>query len=339
MPFIGVRISWLHLQVDLDPARPVRPHQTHIGRFGGHARLGAVPQRHDGGVVVGMKHRERVGVDRQRGFGADQLRELRRQPELAARIVVFKHPGAGGVERQVETLGVGGGLVAGLGQGGDALAEPVHLIEAGRELGAGAVVDAQMGPSAVGRQVAHLPLRRPTLVDDALADGLVLDLVVGMLDRQQHRQGHRLAVVFVAQGELAGEIVDLGVGIVAPGADLRVVHQPVAGALGDPPLLHRPARFGEVGQEQQGAAFIGIETEPDDPLAAAGRGDAEHLAVAGFHLDGAAAFENLAQTATGNDGEAAEHGAEALVRGQNPTLGVEHGHGHRQGVDGERRGR
>ena len=116
----------LGLPVDPHPDRAVA---THHARLAGHgvARFQAgLAHRTHGVAVVRMEDHPRI-VRRRGGLDSlftEDIAELRRQPVFALEVVVAEHSGAGGGERQLQPSRAGVGFVAGLGQVGDALAEP-----------------------------------------------------------------------------------------------------------------------------------------------------------------------------------------------------------------------
>ena len=218
--------------------------------------------------------------------GADDLAELRRHPIVGRGVVVAEDAGAGGRQRQLQPLGVGVGLVAGLGQVGDVLAEAVHLIAAGLELAAAAVEHTQVPPAAVGRSVAHIGLGGAFLARQAFADGGVDGAVVLVLNHLQQTQRRRIAALDMAERELGREMVDLGVGVIAPGADFGGVHQPVAGGVVGLHALQHAALAADVDQHGQDGVAVLLQVEPH-PAGPIGALELEGLdAVAGRGVGG-----------------------------------------------------
>ena len=260
-----------------------------------------------------------------------QVAEFRRQPVFALGVVEAEDARAGGGQRQLQAARAVVCLVTRLRQIRDVLAEAVHLVAAGLQLAAGAVKHPQVAPAAVAGAVADQRLVGAFLAGQALADGGVDVAVVLVLDHLQHADGHRILIGAVAKGEFAGEVVDLGVGIVAPDADLGVVHQPAAGGVvGLHPLQHR-ALAGHVDQGGQDAFAQRLQVEAQ-PARSVGALEAEGLhAFAGGRLGGGGA-DTVAQRLAGQaGGRNLQQFGEGGVGLEDAQLGVEHGHGDRQG--------
>ncbi len=91
-----------------------------------------------------------------------------------------------------------------------------------------------------------------------------------MLDVLQPGQGDGFLDLAVAEREFTGEMVEFGVGVVAPNADFGVVHQPAAGGeVGLHPLQH-DALAGDVEQDRQDllAMRLQVEAQPARPVGA-----------------------------------------------------------------------
>ena len=70
------------------------------------------------------------------------------------------------------------------------LADAEHLVSAGGQALAGAIMDEQRRPAAVGFEIAHLGAVGAAVMRYAVADFLVARVILRMLDQQQCRQRH-----------------------------------------------------------------------------------------------------------------------------------------------------
>ena len=89
----------------------------------------------------------------------------------------------------------------------------------------------KMGPAAVGAHVTHLRVRDAAVARDAFANAGVVGAIVGMLDELQQLHGNGRTRAVMSEREFGREMIELRVGIEAPGSDLAVEQELIAGRL------------------------------------------------------------------------------------------------------------
>ncbi len=195
-----------------------------------------------------------------------------------------------------------------------------------------------MAPAAGAGPIAYIRLGRAFLARQALADGVVGRAVVLVLDGPQPGQRDGFLDPAMPQGEFAGEMVEFGIGVVAPHADLGVVHQPAAGGeVGLHPLEHGAfaADVEEDGQDLL-AMRLQVQAQPSRSVRA--------LEAEGLHaFAGGGVGRGLAQTLAQRLADQAGGGnlqqfGEGAIRLDDGELAVQHGHGHRQGRETQAEG-